>query len=152
MSRPSANEDRSDQGKKGKSKGRTLKDKRKGLARGPVYQLDATNSEHPPVPSESGTGMMDQSATQQSQSSGQVAGHRIQAQSSQTSLEPWIEGTKSRMTTAAKLLVNHSGVRRCCQKLSFMYDACAAVSVAYQSIIDADFKRCTIMSGGIGLR
>eukprot|EP00971_Amphidinium_carterae_P304705 6055094-Amphidinium_carterae.1 len=42
--------------------------------KGPVYQLDATDSERPPVPAESGTIMTGQPATQQSQSNNPVSG------------------------------------------------------------------------------
>eukprot|EP00971_Amphidinium_carterae_P264665 5249960-Amphidinium_carterae.5 len=71
--------------------------------------------------------------------------------------------------------ISQGDVRRCGQKWSLMYDSGAAVSVAplsfaphvplqtitggqkLQSVTDADikihgFKKCTIMSGGIGLR
>eukprot|EP00971_Amphidinium_carterae_P117827 2333933-Amphidinium_carterae.3 len=58
------------------SKGSSSQNKGKGNGKsscwwkGPVYQLDATDSDQPPMPLESGTMMMDQSATR----SGQVSG------------------------------------------------------------------------------
>eukprot|EP00971_Amphidinium_carterae_P224470 4452961-Amphidinium_carterae.6 len=95
---------------------------RKVLWKGPVYQLDATDSEQPRMPLEPGTIMMDQSATQQSQSSGQVSGlwspGPIIAK-----IIGVIMDIHNRVTEeSCRKIITQSDVKRCGQKRSLMYD------------------------------
>eukprot|EP00971_Amphidinium_carterae_P132026 2615247-Amphidinium_carterae.1 len=104
------------------------------VATPPVFQLDATDSEHPPMP-------------RSCQSSQVINSHRvvIECQVFGIQLQSWTSTTESRMTLAPR-----SSVRMIGQKWPLPIKG----DQTLQSVTDADikthgFKRCTIMSGDI---
>eukprot|EP00971_Amphidinium_carterae_P114772 2273452-Amphidinium_carterae.1 len=136
--------------------------------KGPIYQLDATDSAQPPMPLESGTLMTSQSANEHSQSSDHVSGLW---NPSPIIIE--IIGTIMDIHNRVKedsccKIISQSDVKRCGQKWTLMYDSGAAMSVVplsfaphvplqpirgdqkLQSVTDAEikthgFKKCTII-------
>eukprot|EP00971_Amphidinium_carterae_P021482 423625-Amphidinium_carterae.2 len=145
------------------------------LLQGPVYQLDATDSVEPPMPIELGAFMQDQSNSQPAQISGRVSGLWYPGPIISDVIGAIMDINQRSEDDSCCKIISQSDVRRCGQKWSPVYDSGAAVSVAplsfaphvplqtirgsqkLQSVTDADimihgFKKCTIMSGGIGLR
>eukprot|EP00971_Amphidinium_carterae_P049700 979673-Amphidinium_carterae.1 len=144
--------------------------------KGPVYQLDATDSEQPPMPLESGTLMTSQQpANQQSQSSDPISGLWSQGPTITEIIGAIMDIHNKVKEDNCCRIISQSDVSKCGQKGSLMYDSGAAVSIAplsfaphvplqpmrgdqkLQSVTDAEikihgFKGCTIMPGGIGLR